>query len=86
MGDISLHRQSTSLTHCHSEAVTSQVELVETVFTGGIELDRNGTFYRSEDRTQVQYVGAPSPAIDKAWTNLLTGQLNLVVTFFETSN
>ena len=61
--------------------MTSQVELVERVFTGGIDLDRNGTFYRSEDKTQVQYVGVPSPAIDTAWANLLSGQSNFVVKF-----
>lgn len=45
------------------------IELEEVRFTGGIKENKEG-FYREIDPSQPQYVGAPSPEIDKAWEDL----------------
>jgi len=48
-------------------------ELVEYQFTGGIQVNNEGKLYREVDPLEPQYVGEPSPEIDKAWDDLLSG-------------
>ena len=60
-----------------TEAAWSKIALVQYPFTGGIKLGNNNqTFYR-EISPGPQYVGTPSPAIDRAWGELLQGELRL---------
>lgn len=48
-------------------------ELIEYQFTGGIQVDGNGRLYREVNPLEPQYAGDPSPEIDKAWDDLLSG-------------
>ncbi|KAI1099047.1 hypothetical protein F4804DRAFT_345812 [Jackrogersella minutella] len=50
-----------------------QAKLIK--FTGSPEFYENGTLYRSYPKDQPQYVGEPSPEIDKAWNMLLYGSV-----------
>ncbi len=43
----------------------------KSVFTGGLKYHPNDTLYREIEPGQPQYVGRASPAIDKAWNDLL---------------
>ncbi|KAI1268091.1 hypothetical protein F5Y18DRAFT_424412 [Xylariaceae sp. FL1019] len=52
----------------------SQIELVTRSFTGGVNLDADGSF--NMDQTGSEYIGEPSPEVDAAWDELLLG-LNL---------
>ncbi|KAH8892556.1 hypothetical protein GQ53DRAFT_840912 [Thozetella sp. PMI_491] len=56
------------------EPSKSAIELAVKEYSGGVELDRQGNFVT--DQGGQEYVGPPSPAVDKAWRALLTG-LNL---------
>jgi len=51
------------------EPMWGAIELQTVRFTGGLKFDENGTTYRVVEGTQ--YVGEPSPAIDRAWRKLL---------------
>ncbi|KAH8798647.1 hypothetical protein F5884DRAFT_139970 [Xylogone sp. PMI_703] len=59
------------LTACLLGPVKSEIELIEKPFSGGIRLDSNGSF--STDSGGQEYVGTPSPTIDRAWALLLSG-------------
>ena len=50
-------------------------ELTEYRFTGGIEVDSQGKLYRKISPTEPQYVGDPTPEIDRAWDDLLIRKL-----------
>ncbi|KAH8805282.1 hypothetical protein F5884DRAFT_823040 [Xylogone sp. PMI_703] len=56
------------------EPIKSEIELVKKKFYGGVELNGEGSFVA--DETGHEYVGPPSPAVDKAWGKLMDG-LNL---------
>ncbi|KAK2030364.1 hypothetical protein LX32DRAFT_328132 [Colletotrichum zoysiae] len=53
------------------EAIKSQIQLTQQDFTGGVKLDKDGKFFTDHD-SQI-YVAAPSPEVDNAWYELLTG-------------
>ncbi|KAJ5589370.1 hypothetical protein N7537_012048 [Penicillium hordei] len=55
-------------------AAKSQIELQQVLFTGGIHFHPNGSVY-IKDTPGPKYVGTPSPEIDKAWDDLLYGQI-----------
>ena len=42
-------------------------------FTGSVAFYENGTMYRQYNPKEPQYVGYPSPEIDKAWNDLNYG-------------
>ena len=46
-------------------------------FTGGLKFDDNGTTYRAVDPLVTQYVGEPTPELDRAWRALIRGKINL---------
>ncbi|KAK4445452.1 hypothetical protein QBC34DRAFT_487277 [Podospora aff. communis PSN243] len=54
--------------------VRSQIRITKQRFSGGVELDQHGHF--TVDPSGSQYVGDPSPEVDRAWVELLNG-LNL---------
>ncbi|KAI1125132.1 hypothetical protein F5Y10DRAFT_247725, partial [Nemania abortiva] len=56
------------------EPARSEIELVVQSYTGGVDMDSDGNFL--VDQKGQEYVGTPSPAVDKAW-ELLLGGLNL---------
>jgi hypothetical protein len=53
----------------------SEVELTQYHFTGGVKLNEDGHFFTDQTSTSQQYAGNPTPAIDQAWINLLTGKI-----------
>ncbi|KAJ5360007.1 hypothetical protein N7517_009198 [Penicillium concentricum] len=55
-------------------AAKSQIELEKVMFTGGIHFNPDGSVY-IKDIPGPKYVGPPSPEIDKAWDELLYGQI-----------
>ncbi|KAM3547961.1 hypothetical protein ARSEF4850_009698, partial [Beauveria asiatica] len=58
-------------------SIKHRIELIQTRYTGGVELDHAGHF--STDASGPQYVGNPSKVIDLEWEKLLSG-LNLDLT------
>jgi hypothetical protein len=62
------------LSSCNNTATAKHLsELVEYRFTGGIQVDHEGKLYREINPMEPQYAGEPSPEIDKAWDDLLSG-------------
>ncbi|KAJ6142743.1 hypothetical protein N7471_002196 [Penicillium samsonianum] len=55
-------------------AAKGQIELQQVLFTGGIHFNPDGSVY-IKDTPGPKYVGSPSPEIDKAWDELLYGQI-----------
>lgn len=55
----------------HIVASTQASKLILYRFTGGIEVSTDGKLYREVDQSAVQYVGEPTPEIDRAWEDLL---------------
>ncbi|KAF2636764.1 hypothetical protein P280DRAFT_532831 [Massarina eburnea CBS 473.64] len=53
------------------ESVKAKIAVTQYQFTGGVELDESGQFFM--DHSMQQYVGTPTPEIDRAWHKLLTG-------------
>ncbi|KAI1109852.1 hypothetical protein F5Y14DRAFT_444397 [Nemania sp. NC0429] len=56
------------------EPLRPQIELVKVKFKGGLKFDENGTTYRAIDPDAPQYVGEPSPELDRRWKSLIRGQ------------
>ncbi|TDZ38512.1 Cyclochlorotine biosynthesis protein O [Colletotrichum spinosum] len=54
------------------EEVKPQIRLSRHGFSGGLGLDGNGSFFADDDDGR-RYVAAPSPEVDRAWYELLTG-------------
>jgi len=54
------------------KSVTNEIELVESTFDGGVELDDAGNYISKPSK----YVGKPSKDVDRQWYALMTG-LNL---------
>jgi len=55
------------------DPVKSIIGTIEHRFSGGLALDKDGKWYRSNTTTP-QYVGIPNEAIDDAWHGLLAGE------------
>ncbi|KAF2758135.1 hypothetical protein EJ05DRAFT_500653 [Pseudovirgaria hyperparasitica] len=53
------------------DPVKSEVRVIQTTYTGGVEVDEDGHFFTTHSANQ--YVGKPSPDIDIAWSKLLRG-------------
>lgn len=52
------------------------IKLQEVTYTSAFRYNETSkTFYRDFDPDIPQYVGVPSPAIDKAWLELLVGMM-----------
>ncbi|KAE9367867.1 hypothetical protein N431DRAFT_471261 [Stipitochalara longipes BDJ] len=57
------------------EPARSSIELSRVKFTGAFRYNEtSGTYYREHDPAEPQYIGPPSPEIDRAWEELLGGQ------------
>ncbi|KAI0154554.1 hypothetical protein GGR57DRAFT_466020 [Xylariaceae sp. FL1272] len=71
--NIRLRRKHTSKSAFSTDLTVAQhiSELIEYRFTGGIQVDHNGSLYREVNPLEPQYAGEPSPEIDKAWEDLL---------------
>ncbi|TEA21072.1 Cyclochlorotine biosynthesis protein O [Colletotrichum sidae] len=54
-------------------AVKPQIRLSRHGFSGGLGLDGNGSFFADDDDDGRRYAAAPSPEVDRAWYELLTG-------------
>ncbi|THC87474.1 hypothetical protein EYZ11_013082 [Aspergillus tanneri] len=52
-------------------AVKPEIELIQYDFNGGIKLDENENYFT--DHVGHEYVGSPTPEIDRAWNLLLSG-------------
>ncbi|TDZ58430.1 Cyclochlorotine biosynthesis protein O [Colletotrichum trifolii] len=56
------------------DAVRPQIRLSRHGFSGGLGLDGNGSFFADDDDDDGRrYTAAPSPEVDRAWYELLTG-------------
>ncbi|KAE8343523.1 hypothetical protein BDV24DRAFT_161566 [Aspergillus arachidicola] len=53
------------------EAVKHEIELIQYDFNGGVKLDEHGNYFT--DHGGHEYVGSPTPEIDRAWDLLLSG-------------
>lgn len=52
----------------------SSIELSRVKFKGAFRYNESSnTYYRVHDPAEPQYIGPPSPEIDKAWEDLLDG-------------
>ncbi|KIX93903.1 uncharacterized protein Z520_10240 [Fonsecaea multimorphosa CBS 102226] len=54
-----------------TDSAFGSIELKQVRFTGGLLVTENGTLYRPVDPNEPQYVGEPSPDIDRNWADLL---------------
>ncbi|KAI1170941.1 hypothetical protein F4777DRAFT_594477 [Nemania sp. FL0916] len=72
--NIRLRRKQTSQSAFGTDLTVAQhiSELIEYRFTGGIQVDQNGSLYREVNPLEPQYAGEASPEIDKAWDDLLS--------------
>jgi len=57
----------------------SHIKLEVIKFSGGLKYDDDGRLYRNVDSSQVDYVGKPSPEMDKAWHSLVDGKHLLAI-------
>jgi hypothetical protein len=62
------------LTVSNTDPAKAAIALVQKRFKGGLEVDANGTWYRSMKSGEPQYVGEPSAKIDAAWDELMEGR------------
>ncbi|KAE8163765.1 hypothetical protein BDV40DRAFT_299109 [Aspergillus tamarii] len=53
------------------DAIKPEIELIQYGFNGGVKLDENGNYFT--DHGGHEYVGSPTPEIDRAWDLLLSG-------------
>jgi hypothetical protein len=56
------------------ELFKPHIELSSYAFTGGIEIDENGTFSIAKTSGTDEYTGTPSRHIDESWKRLLAGK------------
>ncbi|KAI1261337.1 hypothetical protein F5Y18DRAFT_401683 [Xylariaceae sp. FL1019] len=71
--NIRLRRKQPSTSAFSTDLTVAQhtSELIESRYTGGIQVDQNGKLYREVNPSEPQYAGEPSPEIDKAWDDIL---------------
>ncbi|TGO44296.1 hypothetical protein BCON_0553g00030 [Botryotinia convoluta] len=60
-------------------AVKPISELIEYHFTGGIQVNHEGKLYREVNPSEPQYAGEPVPEIDKAWDDLLSVWMSIIL-------